>query len=67
MAANWRRTVDVCTHADSDAKGFLLRWVVWIGGGVLLNGVTAAAITMTDDRIAFLRATLPDRKRAVVR
>ncbi len=43
MAANWRRTVGVCTHADSDAKGFLLRRVVWIGGGVLLNGVAAAS------------------------
>jgi hypothetical protein len=48
-------------------KVFFLRWVVWIGGGVLLNGVTAAAITLTDDRIAFLRAILPDRKLAVVR
>ena len=42
MAANWRRTVGVCTHADADANGFLLWWVVWIGGGVLLNGVPAA-------------------------
>ena len=42
MAANGRRTLGVCTHAAADANGFFLWWVVWIGGGVLLNGVSAA-------------------------
>jgi len=53
VAANWRRTLSVCTHTDADAKGFLLRWVVWIGGGVLLNGVTAAAIIREGNEIRF--------------
>gem|GEM_PF-691160 len=37
----------LAAHADTDAKGFLLWWVVWIGGGVLLNGVSAAFRTLT--------------------
>ncbi len=57
VAANWRRTLSVCTHADADAKGFLLRWVVWIGGGVLLNGVTAAAIATAVGWFRSWRAT----------
>lgn len=48
MAANGRRTLSVCTHAAADANGFLMWRVVWIGGGVLLNGVTAAAIARND-------------------
>ena len=44
----------MCTHADADAKGSLLRWVVWIGGGVLLNGVTAAAIIREGDTFSVL-------------
>ncbi len=57
VAANWRRTLSVCTHANADAKGFLLWWVVWIGGGVLLNGVTAAAIATAVDWFRSWRAT----------
>ena len=58
MAANWRRTVGVCTHADTVANGFLLRRVVWIGGGVLLNGVTAAAIIREGDKFSVLASHL---------
>jgi hypothetical protein len=48
VAANGRRTLGVCTHAAVDANGFSWWWVVWIGGGVLWNGVTAAPIARDD-------------------